>query len=259
MSDTNMITEADLNAFVDGELDPERLAEVEAYLADHPAESERVAAWRDQTATLRALYGHVADEAVPTHLSPHRLVIERRRRMMRSFTAIAAALALVVLGGVSGWVGRGLATPNLSEVTLVSEAEAAHALYTPEVLHPVEVSGEEGVHLTKWLSKRLDRSLTIPDLSSEGFSLVGGRLLPAAGSAAALLMYENGDGARVTLYVVPKAGQETAMRFNTGDGLTAVSWQAETLGCVLVGNLPRDTLLKLAKTSYGSLDSGSNI
>lgn len=259
MSDTNMITETDLNAYLDGELDPAKRAAVEAYLADNPAESERVAAWRDQTATLRALYGHVADEAVPSRLSPHRLVIERRHRMMRSFTAIAAALVLVVLGGVSGWVGRGLTTPNLTEATLVSEAEAAHALYAPEVLHPVEVSGEDGVHLTKWLSKRLDRPLAIPDLSQAGFSLVGGRLLPAATSAAALLMYENHDGSRVTLYIVPKAGEETAMRFSSDSGLTAVSWQAETLGCVLVGNLSRETLLGLAKASYGSLDAGSNI
>jgi anti-sigma factor RsiW len=259
MSDTNMITETDLNAYLDGELDPAKRAAVEAYLADNPAESERVAAWRDQTATLRALYGHVADEAVPSRLSPHRLVIERRHRMMRSFTAIAAALVLVVLGGVSGWVGRGLATPNLTEATLVSEAEAAHALYTPEVLHPVEVSGEDGAHLTKWLSKRLDRTLAIPDLSSDGFSLVGGRLLPAATSAAALLMYENHDGSRVTLYIVPKVGEESAMRFNASDGLTAVSWQAETLGCVLVGNLPREALLTLAKESYASLDNASAI
>ena len=49
------------------------------------------------------------------------------------------------------------------------------------------------------------------------------------------------------------------MRFNAGDGLTAVSWQAETLGCVLVGNLPREALLTLAKESYASLDSGPSI
>ncbi len=259
MSNTNMITEADLNAYLDGELDPVRQAAVEAYLNDHPAESERVAAWRDQAATLQALYGHVADEAVPVRLSPHRLKIERRHRLMRSVTAMAAALVLVVLGGAGGWFGRGLVMPTASEMTLVSEAEAAHALYTPEVLHPVEVNGEQGAHLSKWLSKRLDRTLTIPDLSSEGFSLVGGRLLPAAGSAAALFMYENRDGARVTLYVVPKTGQETAMRFSSAGNLTAVSWQAEALGCVMVGSLPRETLMQLAKASYGSLDSAANI
>lgn len=259
MNERTTITEADLNAYADGELQPEERAAVEAYLADHPADRERIAAWRDQEATLRALYGHVAEESVPARLSPHRIAMERRRNFSRTAMAVAAALVLVVIGGTGGWVGRGLITPTASETTLVSEAEAAHALYTPEVLHPVEVNGENGTHLTKWLSKRLDRSLSIPDLSSEGFSLVGGRLLPAAGSAAALIMYENRDGARVTLYVVPKTGEETAMRFSSAGGLTAVSWQAQTLGCVLVGSLPRETLMTLAKASYGSLDSGANI
>lgn len=258
MSDRDSITETDLNAYVDGELQPAERAAVEAYLADNPADRERVAAWRDQEATLRALYGHVAEEAVPARLSPHRISMERRRNLRRTAMAVAAALVLVVLGGTGGWIGRGLIGQDASQVTLVSEAEAAHALYTPEVLHPVEVNGEQGAHLSKWLSKRLDRSLSIPDLSSEGFSLVGGRLLPAAGSAAALLMYENGDGARVTLYVVPNSGAETAMRFSSAGELTAVSWQVETLGCVLVGSLPRETLMKLAKASYGSLDSRSN-
>lgn len=259
MSDRDIITEANLNAYLDGELEPAERAAVETHLADNPADRERIAAWRDQATTLQALYGHVAEEALPARLSPRRLAAERRRRMSRAVMASAAALVLVVLGGTGGWVGRGLVTPGAAEMTLVSEAEAAHALYTPEVLHPVEVNGQDGAHLSKWLSKRLDRTLVIPDLSSDGFSLVGGRLLPAATSAAALLMYENRDGSRVTLYIVPKAGAETAMRFSSGDGLTAVSWQAGTLGCVLVGNLPRETLLKLAEASYGGLDSGSNI
>ncbi|PKR89010.1 anti-sigma factor [Pleomorphomonas diazotrophica] len=259
MNQRTTITEADLNAYVDGELTPERRAVVEAHLADHPVDRERVAAWREQTATLRSLYGHVAEETPPARLTPWRLAAERRRNLSRFAMATAAAMVLVVSGAVGGWVGRGLILPAQSEMTLVSEAEAAHTLYVPEVLHPVEVTGEEGSHLTKWLSKRLDRTLIIPDLSSEGFSLVGGRLLPAARSAAALLMYENRDGARVTLYVVPKDGGETAMRFSSVGDLTAVSWQAEALGCVLVGSLPRETLTKLAKASYGTLDAGSDI
>ncbi|MBS1181340.1 MAG: putative transrane anti-sigma factor [Proteobacteria bacterium] len=259
MSDRQTITEADLNAYVDDELEPARRAAVEAHLADSPGDRERVAAWRQQAASLRALYDHVADEAVPTRLSPRRIVAERRQGFRRTATSVAAALALVILGGTGGWIGHGLATPGIAETTLIREAEAAHALYTPEVRHPVEVGREEGVHLSKWLSKRLDRTLVIPDLASEGFSLVGGRLLPAATSAAALLMYENGDGARITLYVVPHSGDETAMRISSTGRLTAVSWQAEALGCVLVGNLPRETLLELAKASYGSLEPGSDI
>ena len=259
MNDRTPITDTELNAYVDGELDADRRAAVEAHLADNPRDRDRVAAWQDQAETLRALYAHVADEPVPVRLSPHRIAAERRHGMRRALTAIAAALALVVVGGAGGWVGRGLVAPDAAAMTLVREAEAAHALYEPEVLHPVEVSGEDGAHLVKWLSKRLDRRLSAPDLTSEGFTLVGGRLLPASTSAAALLMYENRDGARVTLYVIPGAGEETAMRFSDGAGLTAVSWRTDRLDCVLVGEQPRETLLRLAKASYDDLDRGTGI
>ncbi len=259
MNDRTPITDADLNAYVDGQLDAERRAEVEAHLADNPRDRARVTAWQEQAETLRALYGHVAEEPVPSRLSVHRIAIERRRSIMRTMSAMAAALLLVVAGGAGGWVGRGLLVPGAAEVTLVSEAEAAHALYAPEVVHPVEVTGENGAHLVKWLSKRLDRSLTAPDLSADGFSLVGGRLLPASGSAAALLMYERQDGARVTLYVTPGSGDETAMRFSDKGRLAAVSWQTGALDCVLVGDQPRDTLMKLAKASYASLDPSADI
>jgi len=259
MNDRTPITDADLNAYVDGQLDADRRRDVEAHLADNPRDQARVAAWQEQAETLRALYGHVAEEPVPARLSVHRIAIERRRTFVRSVSAIAAALLLVVAGGAGGWVGRGLLVPGAAETTLVSEAEAAHALYVPEVVHPVEVSGEDGPHLVKWLSKRLDRNLAAPDLSEDGFSLVGGRLLPASGSAAALLMYERQDGTRITLYVTPGSGDETAMRFSDKGRLAAVSWQTGTLDCVLVGDQPRDTLMKLAKTSYASLDQGTGI
>ncbi len=51
-----------------------------------------------------------------------------------------------------------------------------------------------GEHLATWLGKRLDYGLKIPDLSSLGFSLVGGRLVPVNDTAGAMLMYEDVTG-----------------------------------------------------------------
>lgn len=259
MNDKTPITDAELNAYVDGALDADRRAAVEAHLADTPRDRARVVAWQEQAETLRALYAHVADEPVPARLSPRRIAAERRHGMLRALTAVAAALVLVLAGGAGGWIGRGLVAPDAAALTLVREAEAAHALYEPEVLHPVEVSGRDGAHLVKWLSKRLDRTLSAPDLTAEGFALVGGRLLPSGSRAAALLMYENGSGARVTLYVLPGVGEETAMRFSDSGRLTAVSWQTGRLDCVLVGEQPRELLLRLARASYDDLDHGTDI
>ena len=47
MTDTNIpVTEDELHAFVDGELPAERRAAVEAWIATHPADAEKLKAWR---------------------------------------------------------------------------------------------------------------------------------------------------------------------------------------------------------------------
>jgi anti-sigma factor RsiW len=59
------VTEAELHAWVDGQLAPARRAAVDAYLSQHPAEAARLQAYRAQNAGLRALFQPVLDEPVP--------------------------------------------------------------------------------------------------------------------------------------------------------------------------------------------------
>ena len=56
------ITEDDLHAYVDGVLEPEREAEVAAYLEGHPDMARRVAAFSDQRDLLRKALAPIADE-----------------------------------------------------------------------------------------------------------------------------------------------------------------------------------------------------
>ena len=48
----------------------------------------------------------------------------------------------------------------------------------------------------------------MPDLSRLGYHFMGGRLLAAVGGPAAMLLYEDGAGNRVTVYVQPMHGPE---------------------------------------------------
>jgi anti-sigma factor RsiW len=58
------ITEEDLHAYVDGELAAERRGAVEAWLAAHPDDAAKVAAWRSQVETIRERYGTVGSEEI---------------------------------------------------------------------------------------------------------------------------------------------------------------------------------------------------
>lgn len=214
--------------------------------------AEDLAEWDRQDAALRALYAPVADEPVPARLTAA-VAAARTDKRAPSAAAwrIAAALALLALGFLAGWSGARMLHPAGS--ALAQTAMASFATYAVEVAHPVEVGAEDEAHLVKWLSKRLGTPIRPPDLSQDGFRLIGGRLLPGETSPAALLMYEDEMGRRLALYVTRREGGETELAFAEEPGRRAFWWIEDGLGCALVGDLPRDTLRHLAISAYHGL------
>jgi anti-sigma factor RsiW len=63
------VTDDDLNAFIDGALDPFYAAGIAAAVYGDPVKAETVAAYRAQNSGLKALYGHVADEELPAGMA----------------------------------------------------------------------------------------------------------------------------------------------------------------------------------------------
>src|ERR1700722_6150464 len=120
MSDPRIpVTEDELHAYVDNELPAERRGDVEAWLAGHPEEAERVRSWRAMAEALHARYDSVADETVPK-----RLEIERLGRQPRnwSYGAISAALVAFIAGGGVGWLARGALATQSAFQSLTLEA-----------------------------------------------------------------------------------------------------------------------------------------
>src|SRR5215213_8696867 len=105
MTDPRMpVTEDELHAYIDNELPPERRGDVEAWLATHQDDAERVQSWRAMADALHARYDSVADEPVPRRLEIERLVRQPRRWV---YGAIAATLVAFIVGGAVGWFARG--------------------------------------------------------------------------------------------------------------------------------------------------------
>jgi len=246
------LDEATLHAYVDGRLDEAGRREVEAWLAGHPEDAARAAAFRAQNAGLHALYDGVLDEPLPAGLAA-----VGKARPARAWARVAAALALLALGAAAGWGLRGPGDGGgpPAEPGFVQRAVGAHVVYVPEVRHPVEVGAEEEEHLVGWLSKRLGSPLKAPDLDALGFALIGGRLLPDDGTPAAQFMYEDATGRRLTCYV-RAAGQreDTAFRFVAGGGVSAFYWVEAPLAYALIAEMPRDALLPIAHAVYAQLE-----
>ncbi|WP_048647826.1 anti-sigma factor family protein [Nitratireductor soli] len=244
-----------LHAYIDGQLSAEAHAAVERHLASHQEDAALVAGWERDGHALRALYGPIGGESVPPALSPHRIARQGHGRPTDWRKLAAAGLVLVAVGAAAGWYGRDFTEAGqASTATLLDKAVAAHNLYVGEVVHPVEVAGAQDGHLARWLSKRLDRTIAIPDLKPAGFSLVGGRLLPDGRGPAAQFMYEDHQGRRVTLYIKPTLESgESSFRFANTGPVAALFWRDEGISCALVGELPRDELQAIATQAYEQL------
>jgi anti-sigma factor RsiW len=255
------LSEEILHAYVDGGLSSDERGAVEAHLALHPDTAARARAWEAQNETLHRLFDPILDE-------PHSLKVGARRRVVAApfFWRNAGALAATLLLGIGvGFVARGYWSISAQppRAAIARQALLAHAAYVPEVRHPVEVTAREEQHLVAWLSKRLDAPLKAPSLLQSGYQLLGGRLLPAGMGSnpsdkplpVALLMYENGQGKRLSLLVRRESPDtDTAFRF-VQEGRTSVFyWVDGAFGYALAGDVNKDELAALARLVYQQLN-----
>jgi anti-sigma factor RsiW len=97
--------------------------------------------------------------------------------------------------------------------------------------------------------------LHAPSLTSAGYNLLGGRLLPAAGAVGdapvALLLYENNQGRRLSLLIRRETTPtETALRYAQSGTTRVFYWIDGPIGCALAGDLDRKELAHIAHLAY---------
>lgn len=243
------IGEADLHAYVDGQLEAARRAEVEAYLAAHP---EAVALVQHLRAQMHAL--HVGFDGVLNEPIPVRLTGALRPRPWAP--KLAAGIAWLACGLVAGWFAHArLAPPAAAPAMFAKEALLAHVLYVTEQRHPVEVPAEQEAHLVAWLSKRLDLPIRAPGLQQQGFSLLGGRLLPGDEGPLAQLMYQSATGERLTLTVkrAEKPHADVGFKLMEQGGASAFYWIDRDYGYALTGGIDKNRLLEVARAVEAQL------
>jgi anti-sigma factor RsiW len=246
--------EQDLNSYVDGQLDPEQRPLVERYLAANPDAARRVATDMAQRDALRAAFAAYVTQPLPPELNLSRLIEERLRQRSHIAWQIAAAVVLsLAAGGAGGWMmHRPPPTADRASramAALEHQALASHAVYSPDRRHPIEVAAAERDHLAQWLSNRLNRPVSPPDFSSFGYRLIGGRLLATEqGNPAALFMYEDAGGHRMSLLMRPMATDlHVPVAQWDGNDLNACSWIDKGIGYAILGPVPYGELERMAR------------
>jgi len=250
------VTDADVNAYVDGQLAPARMPVVEDALAHDPALAARVAQLRKQNAALRDAFDTWIGEAPPARLVAATARGPARGRAPRWLGAVLAVAASLLVGLGVGWYGRdAMLQRDGTPTSFTRQAALVHALYASDANRPVEIWAAEEQRLVRWLSRRLGFQVRAPDLNSLGFSLVGGRLVAGNENPTALFVYENQDKQRLTLQVrKPTSPQhETAFRYAVEDGVGVYYWVDEQCAYALSGNVDRAQLLQIGRLVYAQL------
>lgn len=266
MNDTSApVSHDELHSFVDGQLDAARVPALLVWLQGHPEDAAQVAQWQAQRLELRRLARSLPVGETPATLTDvvlHAAAGQRRHTQWQQAAAVLLLVAASTLGG-RYWgqtQNAGLqASAAPSSPAFVREAVAAHVAFVPEKRHPVEVAASDEAHLLQWLSRRLGAPLKLPTLAERGYRLLGGRLLPGDGTPPrAQFMYENAQGARVTLYVAVfapgQAPAQTAFSSVRSGNEESFYWVDDRFGYALSTEGNRAELMALAREVYGQLE-----
>jgi anti-sigma factor RsiW len=251
---TDQLNDELLAAYVDGELTPDQLAEVEKALIHDPQARRKVTRMREVKALLRSTcveenYQDVPDRLLQS-LRPKRQSRTRVPVWLRQ--AVAAMFLLSVYTGIdhlihTRWNYHSVSTEDPQNAMLDEIAEY-HAIYARETEHLAEVPADRKDHIEEWLGNRLSRKFLVPDLSSIGLTFAGARLLGIARQPVAQLLYTPAQGVPIGVCVTFGDAAETPLEVSRREGMSVGVWKEHGYVYVVVGEIPEQRLREVAGT-----------
>lgn len=244
-TDQDPITDFDLIAYADGKLEPSRAERVRLHIAGHPDAAARLEAYLAQNRDLHAAYGALAQEEVPPRL--HGALAARPGRGQALVAARAAAIAaLIVAGAVSGWmIGRSSQASDFGAQAFGRDAARTHM----EAATPQTAAAQSGdAAALSWLRQRISLELKAPDLSREGYTLVGRHKAELNKQPAVQLVYQGEGGARLSIFLRRRWRETRPQVLTTGeDGRTVAYWLDGPVAYGVTGDADKDRLIAIAR------------
>ena len=247
-----------LHAFADGELEGEDKEAVELLLAQNDETRKALSSINYQKAELRKAYNGTLGEPIPASLmaAAHG---RPSRRILPYLVAACAALLFFIGGGIGWYAGLNQTGAQTSGQVLTAgvaqRALVAHANYSAEPRHAVEVAASDKDHLQAWLSKRVGSEFKIPDLQKDGYTLLGGRLLAESNAPAGQLMYETADKQRVSiLFTANVDGKLADLQLEQKDKLVTCFWRDAKLAMAVTGDLSPEQMKILGPSIFAQVE-----
>lgn len=178
-----------LQSYSDSELDLVRHVEMEEHLrscAECAEQEKNLKSLRSALSSSSQYYHAPAALRARIQLA-NPLVVNNPRRPMMRLAAIAAGVLFLI--GSSAILGAILSRAGTSTDDRLAEAVVANHVRSLQVDHLMDVESTDRHTVKPWFRGKLDFSPQVPDLSSQGYTLSGGRLDYLADRPVAALAY----------------------------------------------------------------------
>ena len=249
MSGHPEISEGDLHAFIDGELDSVRRQAVEAKLRADPVLAERARAYRADKDMLKRAYADSNGQQIP----PQWLAMTQRAKKAQptSWRLVGTIAAAVVAGVIGTLTVQQLQPRGTGEIVQAAlDARATNAGENIAIGNAAEAHQYDAR-----LSAALALPVKVPDMRRLGYHVVGMRVFSRpSGTGAAELLYRGSQNQLFTLYLRRSDGKTRFDQF-ARNGLRVCVWQDDVLGMVMAGDVSTAAMQRLASLAYTGLTS----
>jgi anti-sigma factor RsiW len=247
-----------LHALIDNELDAGHARQVEAHLASCRHCAAQIRDYREMHAAMSApavryraperLRGRI-EAALPTATVPTlRMGVAGRRSLLKGFgmgSVVSAALAACLV----------LFVVHVQEdQRIVGDVVSAH-LRSLQGDHLIDVQSTDQHTVKPWFNGRLDVAPPVIDLTSQGFTLIGGRLDYIDGRPVAAIVYKRRAHV-INLFVSQSAGAESRAAMEKLQGFTVWSWAWSDLNFRAVSDINPEELREFGDKLEAAVQSG---
>jgi anti-sigma factor RsiW len=248
-----ILSEGELHAFIDGELDDARAGAVAAIIAASPALSERVERFGFDKDMIPRAYGPLIDLPLPASLrqavTGARPAGPARRAPIRFIPAAMALAAAIVVAVIAYPI-----LSNLGGDPLVTEALAVR----DGQVHAERRYADAEIATTATRDQLVKAALLVPvkvpNLEKDGYRLTAITAYPDRGGHHALqLSYRDRNGVLFTMYLRQTAGADRFELSRRKDMQVCV-WQNDDLSVVMLGQMPAHEMLRVATATYADLN-----
>lgn len=255
MSDKLGLSEEEINAFIDGELAPDRAARIRRLIDSDVALAARIEALVSDKGQLAQIHAEELGRPIPAkwlwlieeRTSGAQRVLKPTRLTRRATLAIAAGMLLILCFGL-------LSTYVLApgEDAIIAEALAARqqTMRAEEVVR-ADALAQEG--RDEILTAALEMPVKAPELGRMGYRLDEIRVYSGvSGGKAVGLTYRDAQMRVFNLYLRHPSSAPRVDLFQR-EGLRICIWQDDVLGTVMLGEMPAAVMARLASLAYSGL------